>query len=52
MRRTCADEAAALEIGVTGVSSMLLDSRFVVMGAKGTDQMLDVLRRAWTRRAA
>ena len=47
-----ADGAAAQELGVTGVPSMLVDGRFMVVGAQGTQQMLDVLTRAWTRRTA
>ncbi|MGD0852747.1 MAG: DsbA family oxidoreductase [Acidimicrobiales bacterium] len=47
-----ADEAAAQELGISGVPCFLLDSRFMVMGAQGKDQILDVLRRAWARRAA
>ncbi len=47
-----ADEAAALELGVTGVPTFLLDSRFMVVGAQGPDHILDALQRAWARRAA
>ena len=47
-----ADEAAAQELGVTGVPCFLMDSKFMVSGAQGTEQILDVLQRAWARRAA
>jgi predicted DsbA family dithiol-disulfide isomerase len=47
-----ADEAAAQELGISGVPCFLLDSKFMVMGAQGSEQILDVLRRAWARRAA
>jgi predicted DsbA family dithiol-disulfide isomerase len=46
------DEAYAQELGVTGVPCFLMDSKFVVNGAQGAAQILDVLRRAWARRAA
>ena len=46
------DEAAAQELGITGVPCLLLDGKFMVVGAQGSHQMLDVLRRAWSRRAA
>jgi predicted DsbA family dithiol-disulfide isomerase len=46
------DEAEAQELGITGVPSMLMDSKFMVTGAQGSDQILDVLQRAWARRAA
>ncbi|HEY5262889.1 MAG TPA: DsbA family oxidoreductase [Acidimicrobiales bacterium] len=47
-----ADEKAASELGISGVPSFLMDSKFMVSGAQGTEQILDVLRRAWARRAA
>jgi predicted DsbA family dithiol-disulfide isomerase len=47
-----ADEAAAQELGISGVPSLLLDSKFMVTGAQGAEQILDVLQRAWARRAA
>jgi predicted DsbA family dithiol-disulfide isomerase len=47
-----ADENAALELGITGVPSFLMDSKFMVSGAQGTDEILGVLQRAWARRAA
>ena len=46
------DEAEARELSITGVPSMLMDSKFMVTGAQGSEQILDVLRRAWARRAA
>jgi predicted DsbA family dithiol-disulfide isomerase len=46
------DEESATELGITGVPSMLLDGKFMVVGAQGTQQFLDVLRRAWARREA
>jgi predicted DsbA family dithiol-disulfide isomerase len=47
-----ADEAAAQELGISGVPCLLLDGKFMVVGAQGSEQILDVLRRAWSRRAA
>ena len=47
--------ALANEVGVVGVEelpSLLLDEKFMVVGAQGADQILDVLQRAWARRAA
>ena len=46
------DEVAAQELGITGVPCLLLDGKFMVVGAQGSHQILDVLRRAWSRRAA
>ncbi len=46
------DEAYARELGITGVPCFLMDSKFMVSGAQGADQIRDVLRRAWARRAA
>lgn len=46
------DETAAQELGITGVPCLLLDGKFMVVGAQGAHQILDVLRRAWSRRAA
>jgi predicted DsbA family dithiol-disulfide isomerase len=45
------DEAAAMELGITGVPSMLIDEKFMVVGAQGSDHILGVLSRAWSRRA-
>jgi predicted DsbA family dithiol-disulfide isomerase len=47
-----ADESAAEELGITGVPCLLLDGKFMVVGARGAHEILDVLRRAWARRAA
>jgi predicted DsbA family dithiol-disulfide isomerase len=47
-----ADESAAQELGVTGVPAILIDTKFMVLGAQGVDKIADVLRRAWERRAA
>ena len=47
-----ADEAAANELGISGVPAFLVDAKFMVSGAQGIDQILDVLQRAWARRAA
>jgi predicted DsbA family dithiol-disulfide isomerase len=46
------DEDAARELGITGVPCLLLDGKFMVVGAQGSHQILDVLRQAWARRAA
>jgi predicted DsbA family dithiol-disulfide isomerase len=45
-----ADEGQANELGITGVPTMLLDEKFMVVGAQGSEQILDVLTRAWARR--
>ena len=45
------DEADARELGISGVPSMLLDVKFMVVGAQGADQILAVLQRTWVRRA-
>ncbi len=47
-----ADEAEALERGITGVPAMMMDHKFMVLGAQGTDKIADVLRRAWQRQDA
>jgi predicted DsbA family dithiol-disulfide isomerase len=47
-----ADEATAEELGITGVPCFVIDSKFMVTGAQGVEHILDVLRRAWARRAA
>jgi predicted DsbA family dithiol-disulfide isomerase len=46
------DEAAAQELGISGVPCLLLEGKFMVVGAQGSHQILEVLRRAWLRRAA
>ncbi len=45
------DEEAAEELGITGVPCLLLDEKFMVVGARGAHEILEVLRRAWARRA-
>lgn len=47
-----ADETSAKELGITGVPAILIDKKFMVLDAQSVDQMVDVLRRAWERRAA
>jgi len=44
------DENMAHELGITGVPTLLLDNKFMVVGAQGSDRILDVLTRAWARR--
>jgi predicted DsbA family dithiol-disulfide isomerase len=46
------DEQAAQDLGITGVPTLLLDGRFMVVGAQGAERMLDALERAWARRSA
>jgi len=46
-----ADETAAQELGITGVPAVLIDNKFMVLGAQGVDEIADVLRRAWERKA-
>jgi predicted DsbA family dithiol-disulfide isomerase len=46
------DEAAAQELDISGVPSLVVDSKFMVSGAQGAEQFLNVLQRAWARRAA
>jgi predicted DsbA family dithiol-disulfide isomerase len=46
-----ADQARAVEIGITGVPFFLIDGRFAIPGAQDPDTMLTVLERAWLRRA-
>jgi predicted DsbA family dithiol-disulfide isomerase len=47
-----ADEGEASELGISGVPAMLMDHKFMVLGAQGTDKIADVLRRAWARQNA
>jgi predicted DsbA family dithiol-disulfide isomerase len=47
-----ADEADALDRGVSGVPSMLVDGRFLVVGARSADDVRTTLDRAWARRQA
>jgi predicted DsbA family dithiol-disulfide isomerase len=44
-----ADEAAAEEMGITGVPFFLIDGAWPVPGAQDTETMLILLRRAWAR---
>lgn len=44
------DEDAARELGITGVPSLVLDGKFMVVGAQGAPHFLEVLNRAWARR--
>ena len=44
-----ADEAAARELGVTGVPYFLIGGAWPVPGAQDTETMLILLRRAWSR---
>ncbi len=50
--RVRSDEAAAQELGISGVPAFAIDDKFIVVGAQGADQLLSVLERAWARRAA
>jgi predicted DsbA family dithiol-disulfide isomerase len=43
------DELHAHELGISGVPTLLLDEKFMVVGAQGAEQILDVLTRAWDR---
>ncbi|MBU6233968.1 MAG: DsbA family oxidoreductase [Acidobacteria bacterium] len=45
------DESQAIELGISGVPSMILDGRFMLSGAQGVDAMVDVLQRAYARRS-
>ncbi len=46
------DEEAARELGISGVPSLLIDEKFMVVGAQGAQHILETLNRAWARRAA
>jgi predicted DsbA family dithiol-disulfide isomerase len=46
------DEARAMELGITGVPSLLIDGKFMVVGAQGSDHILEVLNRAQARRVS
>ncbi len=46
------DEQAAQDLGISGVPTLLVDGKFMVVGAQGAEQILSVLERAWARRAA
>jgi predicted DsbA family dithiol-disulfide isomerase len=43
------DEAAALELGVTGVPFFLIDGSWPIPGAQDVDTMVTILTRAWAR---
>ncbi|MFZ0767945.1 MAG: DsbA family oxidoreductase [Acidimicrobiales bacterium] len=43
------DEEEALELGITGVPAMLMDRKFMVLGAQGVAKIENVLARAWER---
>jgi predicted DsbA family dithiol-disulfide isomerase len=43
------DEAEAAELGISGVPAMLMDNKFMVLGAQGTEKITETLRRAWER---
>jgi predicted DsbA family dithiol-disulfide isomerase len=46
-----ADEAEAIDIGITGVPFFVIDGRFSIPGAQDPDTILRVLERAWAKRA-
>jgi protein disulfide-isomerase len=48
-REVRADEAAATDLGVTGVPYFLLNGAWPVPGAQDTETMSILLRRAWSR---
>ena len=45
-----ADEENALELGISGVPAMMLDGRFLVIGARPAHELGEILGRAWDRR--
>jgi predicted DsbA family dithiol-disulfide isomerase len=45
-----ADEARAIDIGITGVPFFVIDERFAIPGAQDPATILSVLERAWQRR--
>ncbi|HEX3795505.1 MAG TPA: DsbA family oxidoreductase [Acidimicrobiales bacterium] len=47
-----ADEAAAQEMGVTGVPYFLIDGKWAVPGAQDVETLVLVLQRAWDRATA
>jgi predicted DsbA family dithiol-disulfide isomerase len=51
-REVRADEMTAREMRITGVPAILIDGKFMVLGAQGADQIAEALRQAWQRRAA
>jgi predicted DsbA family dithiol-disulfide isomerase len=46
-----ADEAAAAELGITGVPHFVINGAWAVPGAQDVETMVAVLRRAWERTA-
>jgi len=42
-----ADETSADQLDITGVPAVLVNNRFMILGAQGVEPMLDVLQRAW-----
>ena len=44
-----ADQARAVEIGITGVPFFLIDARFAIPGAQDPETILVALERAWRR---
>ena len=44
------DEENALELGISGVPAMVLDGRFLVVGARPANELEEILGRAWDRR--
>lgn len=49
--RVRVDEAAAQELGTSGVPTFVVNDKFVVLSARGVDQSLGIFRRARVRRA-
>jgi predicted DsbA family dithiol-disulfide isomerase len=47
-----ADEAAARELGITGVPHFVINGAWAVPGAQDVDTLVTVLRRAWERTEA
>lgn len=45
-----AEEAEAMELGISGVPFFVIDRRFAVPGAQSPDVLLATLERAWARR--
>jgi len=46
------DETTAHDLGISGVPGLVLDGKFMVVGAQGTAHFLEVLNRAWARRTS
>ncbi len=43
-----ADESSADQLGITGVPALLVNNKFMILGAQGVELMLDILNRAWS----